>query len=169
MKRIIAVVCMLLVSTAVWAGDQAMNKQMSAKQMEMMKSEMMKCDVCKHMAMHLDEIGPVQAEVVQLNDGMAMIHNVSPDKVAIFHQAGAECAQAGMEAMNLTDAQAQTQLCPMCQGIRSAVKAGATLSNGETKNGDIMVLTSNDPKVQTQLGALADKCAMMMGEGQAKR
>ena len=157
MKRLMAVVCMLLISTAVWAGDQGMSKQMSAKQMQMMKAEMMKCDVCKHMAMHLDEIGPVQIDVAQLNDGMAIVHNVSPDKAAVYHKAGQECSQAGMAAMNYTDEQAQKQLCPMCQGIRSAVKAGATLSQGETKNGDVMVLTSSDPKVQTQLTSLADR------------
>jgi len=169
MKRLMVVVCMLLVSTAVWAGDQSTNSQMSAKQMEMMKSEMMKCDVCKHMAAHLDQIGPIQTDVAQLNDGMAIVHNVPASKATVFHQAGEECAQAGMAAMNYTDEQAQKQLCAMCQGIRSAVKAGATLSQGDTKNGDVMVLTSNDPKVQAQLTALADKCAMMMGEGQAKR
>lgn len=169
MKRLMAAVCTLLISTAVWAGDQGMSKQMSAKHMQMMKAEMMKCAVCKHMAVHLDEIGPVQSDVAQLNDGMAIIHNVPPDKADVFHQAGEECSQAGMAAMNFTDEQAQTQLCAMCQGIRSAVKAGATMSQGQTKNGDIMVLTSNDPKVQAQLASLAEKCAMMMGEGQAKR
>ncbi len=170
MKRLLAAACMLLVTTAaVWAGDPAMNKQTSAKQLEMMKAEMMKCTVCKHMAMHLDEIGPVQTEVSHLNNGMAVIHNVPPDKATVFHQASEECSKAGQEAMNLTDAQAQTQLCAMCQGIRAATKAGATMSQGSTKNGEIMVLTSNDPKVQAQLTDLGEKCAMMMGEGQATR
>jgi hypothetical protein len=166
MKRLMAVVCMLLVSTAVWAGDQTMNKQM-----ETMKAEMMKCYVCKHMAMHLDEIGPVKTDVAQLNDGLAIVSNVAPEKAAVYHQAGAECAKAGEEAMAFTDEQAKAQLCPLCQGIHSAVKAGATFSEGETKNGSVMVLTSNDPKVQMQLNTLADKCAMMMGDtqGQAKR
>jgi hypothetical protein len=146
-----------------------MSSQMSAKQMEMMKTEMMKCDVCKHMAAHLDQIGPIQTDVAQLNDGMAIVHSVPASKSAVYHEASQECSEAGMAAMNYTDEQAQKQLCAMCQGIRSAVKAGATMSQGETKNGDVMVLTSNDTKVQAQLTSLADKCAMMMGEGQAKR
>jgi len=168
MKRVIAVICMLMLSTSVWAGDHAMGDQ--SKHMEMMKAEMMKCDVCKHMVPHLDEIGPVQTEVIHLNDGMAISHAVAADKVDVFQKAGEECSTAGMQAMNLTDAQAKTQLCAMCQGIRSAVKAGATMSKGNTKNGDLMVLTSSDSKTQMQLTELGDKCAMMMaGSGQAKR
>jgi hypothetical protein len=163
MKQVFAVACLLLVATSAWAGDQGM------KQMEMMKAEMSKCDVCKHMVPYLDQIGPVQSEVVQMNDGMAIIHTASPDKADLFHKAGDECSAAGMKAMELTDEQAKTHLCSMCQGIRSAVKAGATMSQGMTKNGDIMVLTSQDSKVQMQLSQLGEKCAMMMGQDQAKR
>jgi hypothetical protein len=164
MKRILAVICMLMLCTSAWAGDAA-----KGKQMETMKAEMMKCAVCKHIAMHMDEIGPIQTEVIHLNDGMAMTHTVAPEKMSVFQAASAECSKAGMASMSLTEEQAKTQLCPLCQGIRSAVKAGATLSQGNTKNGDIMVLTSSDPKTQMQLTDLGQKCAMMIGEGQAKR
>jgi hypothetical protein len=162
MKRVFAVVCLLLVATSAWAGDYAM------KHMETMQAEMSKCDVCKHMVPYLDKIGSIDTQVVELNNGMATIHTAAPDKADVFHKASEECAAAGMKAMELTDEQAKTHLCPMCQGVRSAVKAGATMSQGTTKNGDVMVLTSQDPKVQKQLAELGKKCAMTMGQEQAK-
>ena len=169
MKRGLIVACLLaLASASVWAGA---DKAMSAKQMEMMKAEMSKCVVCKNMAAHLDEIGPsLKMEAVTMNNGMAVVHTVGdPTKVAVFHKACDETMKAGQASATLTDEQAATQLCPFCQGIRSAVKAGAKMSAGQTKNGDLMVLSSDDPAVQTQISALREKCAMMAGEGQATR
>jgi hypothetical protein len=63
--------------------------------------------------------------------------------------------------MTMTDEQARTQLCEFCQSVRGAAKAGARLSSGETRTGDMMVLTSSDPGVQAQLMTLQQKCAMM--------
>jgi len=173
MKRLIAAACVLaLACSAVWAGDpakDAASKPMSAQHAEMMKAEMMKCAVCKHMAAHLDEIGPIQTDVVKLNDGFAQIHNVPPAKAAALHAACDEMSKAGEASLSMTDEQAKTQLCPMCQGIRDAMKAGAHMSQGKTKTGDMMVLTSTDPKVQSQIVALGDKCAMMAAGPQATR
>ncbi|MGH2571682.1 MAG: hypothetical protein ACRDGR_10670, partial [bacterium] len=64
--------------------------------------------------------------------------------------------------MAYTDAQAKTQLCGMCQGIRSAMNSGAKMSMGPTKMGDVMVITSEDPMVQKQLADLGKMCEMMM-------
>jgi hypothetical protein len=154
-----------------WGGDVAKqaaatgSKEVaaaSADKMQAMKAEMMKCAVCKNFAAHMDEIGPMKAEVVKLNDGIAMIHTVSdPSKLPVYRTASAATHKAGEACMTMTDADASTQLCSMCQDIRSAMKAGAKMSVGETKMGDIMVMTSADPAVQTKLSALGDKCAMM--------
>jgi hypothetical protein len=129
-----------------------------------MKAEMMKCFVCKHIAMHMDEIGPMGMESVKLNDGVAISHWVKgndPKRITAFHAACSEANAAGQASMSMTDEQARTQLCEFCQSIRSAAKAGALLSFGETHSGDIMVLTSSDPAVGGQLAALQQKCAMM--------
>jgi hypothetical protein len=77
--------------------------------------------------------------------------------------------KAGEASMKMTDAQAKTELCSFCQEMRSAGKAGARFSKGKTKTGDMMVMTSDDPKVQGQLTALGQKCAMMAGDPQASR
>lgn len=166
MKRLIAVACVLaLACSAAWAGDPAKDaaqKTMSADHMAMMKAEMMKCAVCKNMAAHLDEIGPIQADVVKLNNGFAQIHSVAPAKAPTLQKACAEVGKACEASLSMTDEQAKTQLCEMCQGMREAMKAGAQISHGNTKTGDIVVFTSADAKVQTQLAALGDKCAMMV-------
>jgi phosphoribosylaminoimidazole (AIR) synthetase len=138
--------------------------------MEAMKTEMMKCAVCKNVAMRMDEIGPMGMEPVKLNDGFSVRHWVmsnDPAKIAAFHAACDACGKAGEACMTMTDAQAKTDLCGFCQGIRTAMKAGAHMSKGMTKKGDVMVVTSADAAVQGQLTALAEKCEMMAASMEA--
>jgi hypothetical protein len=170
LKRSLLVACMVaLTSAAVWAGTT--DKSMSANQMQMMKAEMAKCAVCKNMVSHLDEIGPsLKMEAAKLNNGVAIMHSVGdPTKVAVFHQASAACAKAGQTCATMSDEDAKTQLCSFCQSMRTTMKAGAKMSMGETKSGDIMVLTSDDPAVQAQIADIGAKCAMMAGDVQAAR
>jgi hypothetical protein len=163
-KRVTLLALLLVVACAiVWAGDTKTG--MTGKPtMEAMKAEMMKCAVCKNVAMHMDEIGPMGMEAVKLNDGLAIRHWVKsndPAKLAAFHSACEACNKAGAACMTMTDDQAKTDLCQFCQGVRSAMKAGAKMSQGSTKNGDMMVMTSADQAVQTQLSALQQQCATM--------
>jgi len=163
-RWIVASVCALTIAMGVaWGGDAAKQTAApSAEKMQAMKAEMMKCAVCKNIAAHMDEIGPMKAEVVRLNDGVAMIHNVTdPSKLTVYRTASAATHKAGEASMTMTDEQAKTELCSFCQDIRSSMKAGAKMSVGETKMGDMMVMTSADPAVQTKLSALAEKCEMM--------
>jgi hypothetical protein len=133
-----------------------------APDMAMMKAEMMKCAVCKNMAAKMDQFGTLKAEVVHLGNGMAMIHMVAdPSKVEAYHVASAATAEAGKACMAFTDDQAKTELCQFCQEMRTAAKAGASISSGLTKTGDILVITSSDPMVQKQISALETKCQMM--------
>jgi hypothetical protein len=159
------------VAAVAWAGD--MNQGSMAKatpqQAAAMKEAMMKCAVCKSLVPHLESIGPVSMDVVKLDNGIAISHSVAPASVAEFHKAWMEVGQAGAASLNMSDEEAKAKLCEMCQGIRSAVKSGAMMSNGETKRGEMMVLASKDPAVQTQLAALGDKCAMVAGMQQAAR
>lgn len=163
-KKVLAVALFVVLAFAlVWAGTPSKGTTGNA-QMEQMKAEMMKCAVCKNMAMHMDEIGPMGMEAVQLNDGLAMRHWVKssdPKKIAAFHAACDATSKAGEACMSMTDEQAKTDLCQFCQDMRSAMKAGAHMSQGHTTNGDMMVLTSSDATVQGQLTALQQKCAMM--------
>lgn len=178
-RWIVASVCALTIAMGVaWAGDAAKQSattaattagtaaatatKASTDKMAAMKAEMMKCSVCKNMAAHMDEIGPINSDVAKLNDGVAMMHSVKdPAKLTVYRAASKATSEAGQACMTMTDEQAKTQLCSFCQDMRSAMKAGAKMSQGETKTGDIMVLTSADPAVQTQLNALAEKCKLM--------
>ncbi len=167
-KKVLAVALFVILAFAlVWAGTPAKTGMTGNTQMETMKAEMMKCAVCKNMAMHMDEIGPMGTEAVQLNDGMAMRHWVKssdPKKIAAFQAACDATGKAGEACLQMTDEQAKTDLCPFCQDMRSAMKAGAHMSKGMTRNGSMMVLTSSDPAVQAQLTALQQKCAMMAAQ-----
>lgn len=163
MKRVLLFVSAVAVAASLASAGEPM-KGASAAQMSAMKAEMAKCTVCKHMAAHMDEIGPMKMETVQMNNGMAVMHSVEPAKADVYHKAAAEMAEAGGACMTMTDAQAKTDLCPFCQGMRDVMKAGAKMSNGMTKNGDLMVVTSDDPAVQAKIADLAHKCAMMSGD-----
>ena len=159
-KVLTAALFVLLAFALVWASDTKKGMTGNA-QMEQMKVEMMKCAVCKNMAMQMDAMGQCGMEVTALNDGMAMRHWVKSDdakKIAAFHTGAAAYSKAGEACMTMTDEQAKTDLCPFCQDMRSAMKAGAKMSYGTTKKGDLMVITSLEPAVQAQITALRQQC-----------
>ncbi len=171
-KSIITALLCSFVFGIAWAGDAAKTSAAAAAKtdqaaasarMKMMKDEMMKCSVCKNMATHMDEWGPVMTmDVAHLNDGVAMIHGVSdPSKLANFRADCAATHKAGEASMTMTDEQVKTQLCSFCQEIHGAMKAGAKMSQGPTTSGEIMILTSSDPAVKAKLEALAAQCEMM--------
>ena len=162
-KVLITALFVVLAFALIWAGAPTQKGMTTTNpQMEMMKTEMMKCAVCKNMAMHMDEIGPMGMEAVKLNDGSAITHwvkSTDPKKIAAFHTACTATSTAGEACMQMTDEQAKTDLCQFCQGMRTAMKAGAHMSQGETKKGSMMVLTSSDPAVLAQITTLHEMCA----------
>lgn len=163
MRRTLVAGCLLaLLAGAATAGD--MDKPAHGDMMAEHMAMMAKCDVCKHMVPYMEALGPVMTmDYATLNDGVAMMHGVSdPAMLEKYRTMSAEMSQAGEACMTLSDEDAATHLCTMCQGMRSAMKAGARMSMGETKMGDVMVLTSDDPAVQGQLKTLATQCEMMM-------
>lgn len=162
-RRLTLAMVMIASAFAVAAAGDMQQGATGKASTKVMQTEMMKRYVCKHIAMHMDEFGPMGMEAVKLNDGLAVRHWVKsgdPKNVAALHAACMEANKAGEACMNFTDDQAKSQLCDYCQAIRSAAKAGARLSQGETANGAIMVLTSPDVAVQGQLATLERKCAM---------
>jgi len=167
MRRMLVTGCLVaLAAGAAFAGD--MHKETQAGQagadVKAMQAEMMKCDVCKHMAPHLPSLAPsMTMDYAVLNDGVAMMHGVTdPAKLDEYRAISAEMGQAGEACLMLSDKDAETHLCKMCQGIRHAMNAGAHMSMGDTRMGDVMVLTSDDPAVQKELQGLATMCEMMM-------
>lgn len=182
LRRIIGIACVLALGVGIaWAGDAATKEAAAAKEaavtaktapaathaggmdMKTMKAEMLKCSVCKNMATHIEELGPVmRMDVAKLNDGTAIIHSVTDEKKVATFQADCDATnKAGEACVTMTDEQAKTQLCGFCQEIRSIMKAGGHMSNGKTKMGSVMVLTSADAAVQTKISALATQCEMM--------
>lgn len=157
--------CLLaLAAGASFAGDRHGAPHHADADMAMHMQMMANCDVCKNMVPHMESLGPVMTmDYAKLNDGIAMMHGVSdPAKLAEYRKMSAAMTQAGEACMMLTDEEAGTHLCEMCQHIRSAMQAGAKMSMGETTMGDVMVITSDDPAVQKRLGELGSMCAMIV-------
>lgn len=161
-KKIVSIAMVLALACATaWAEPMA--SKTAPPTMAEAKAMMEKCAVCKAMAAHFDELAPsMKMDVVNLNDGVVLQHYVTdPTKVALFQSTCDEMAKNGEAAMAMSDEDAKTQLCPMCQSMRSAMKAGARMSMGKTKRGDLMVMTSEDAAVQAQLAGIGKQCAAM--------
>jgi len=160
MRKIVVTATLLafLGTWPAWAGSD------HKADMEAMKAEFSKCLMCKNWIPIIDTVMPVmQTEFVTLDNGMAMVHTVSdPAKVKLLHEANAKMGESAKACMALSDADAPKQLCMLCQDIRSVAKAGAQVSHGSTKTGDMLVIASADPKVQAQISTLKAKCASMM-------
>lgn len=148
-------------AAVVTAGSEG---KMAGHDMNTMMAEMQKCTVCKNMMAGMAEWGPaMKAEVVHLDSGMAMIHNITdPAKLASFQTASAATAKAGAGCMSMTDEQVKTQLCAHCQEMVGLAKAGAQISHGMTKTGDMLVITAKDPETIKRINAFEGKCAAMM-------
>ena len=161
-RRMIAGAALVLVVVGA-----AMADEMQGNKDDMMKSmqkEMMNCMVCKNMAPHMAELMPsMTMEIVTLNNGTAYMHGVTdPSKVELLHSCGAKMEESGAAAMALSDADAKTQLCGPCQGMRTMVVNGASMSMGQTEMGDIMVFSSDDPAVQEKIWAYEQEMRQMM-------
>ena len=162
LKRCCAVLALgLVLAASVYAGDKAATK--AAPDMKAMTAEMEKCSVCKPMAAKMDVLGPVMtSEFVKLNDGMAIMHEITDPKVLpTYRGVMAEMHKNGEACMSYTPEQAKTQLCSMCQEMHALMTSGAHMSVGDTKNGSIMTLTSADPAVQTKIASMQMKCQEM--------
>src|SRR5215475_13018291 len=106
MKRVLLAACLLVATSAVtWANQSQVAAKKPATAKVDMKAEMMKCAVCKNLGAHWDEVAPIHAEVVKLDNGVAIMHSVSPAKAATYHKAGAEMKAAGAACMTMTDEQ----------------------------------------------------------------
>jgi hypothetical protein len=157
----------LLLAASVYAGETATKSTAKptdkAAEMQAMKAEMMKCSVCKPMASKMEMLGPAMStEVVKLNNGMAIVHEISdPKMLPTFRTACAEMHKAGEASKTFTPEQTKTQLCTVCQEMHTLMAQGATMSLGDTKNGSIFALTSADPAVQTKIASFQMKCAEM--------
>lgn len=159
-------IAVLGLAATAWTGEPAGNAE--AGSMEAMMAEMMKCAVCKHVATKMDVLGPVmESEVVTMDNGMAMMHTITdPSKVEILHAADDKMSEAGKSCMTMTDEEAAQQLCSMCQETRKIALAGGHISHGKTADGDLMVITADDPDLQKRIGQLKEKCALMMASAQ---
>ena len=162
MKRIVCLAALVVfAATPLWAGEGHGKGDMDA-----MMAEMANCHVCKNMVQYMPELGPVMSgEVVKLSNGVAVIHTVSdPKKVEMLQQVGEKMGMACASAAKMSDTDAKGSLCTICTDVRAALVAGAVMGGGSMKNGDMFVLTSNDPKVQAKIAKVEQKFAMAMAQ-----
>ena len=162
LKHIVLVASLLVVAMGIAVAGDMTKAATGSAPMEAMKAEMAKCTVCKIMVPHMDELAPMKMEVVKLTYGVALMHMVdSPAKATKLHAVCKEMSAASESCQAMTDEQATTQLCANCQEMRAVIKAGAAMGIGDTRMGDILVFTSNDPAIQAKINAMGEKCALM--------
>lgn len=168
LKKILAAAAFaVLAACPAFAGDHAGHDHAKADakpDMAAMEAEMMNCAICKNLVPHMAVLGPVmKSEVVTLDNGMAIVHVITdPKLIPTFHEATAGMNKAGAACAAMPDAQRKAALCAHCEQMMSLSKAGATLSFGDTKDGAILVLASEDPAQQTKISAMRVECTKMM-------
>ncbi|HLG93738.1 MAG TPA: hypothetical protein VI546_02785 [candidate division Zixibacteria bacterium] len=167
-KVIMTALLVVLAFALVWAGDK---KAASNPQMEQWKAEAAKCAICKNMVGTMDVLMPVmKMEVVKLDNGMAMTGTITDPKLLTTYHGVCDQWSAGFTAATqMADDKATTDLCQHCQAMRGVVKAGAQASYGKTKNGDLLVFSSNDPAVQAKISDFHAQCVAMMSEMEAPK
>src|SRR5262245_21142954 len=96
MQRKTCVVLFVLMLSAGLAFAGTGDKTAGAPDMKAMQAEMMKCSVCKAFGARMADIGPMSMEVVTMDNGMAIIHDVEGDGgLKAFHAAHDEAVKAG--------------------------------------------------------------------------
>lgn len=150
--------------TLIALGTAGAVDKKAAANTDAMMAEMMNCAVCKHMVAHMDELMPVMScEVISLDDGVAIAHSSSdPEKVALLQTTSAEMGEACAATLKMSDEEAASALCSLCNQFRGLMASGAHISKGTTKSGDIMIVTSDDAEMQAKIAAVGKTFEMAL-------
>ena len=124
----------LLFAVAV-AGDMTPEQAMQ---------KMMSCEACKPMSEY-PQLGPnIRFDIAQTDNGFVSTFMLADEKLMpAFHECEKKCEETRKAAMSYTDAEAETKLCPFCQGMRSVMaRQDVKVNHFPAALGQICVATS---------------------------
>ena len=139
------------------AGDNAKTGEIGWFDME-------HCDMCKNMP---PELYPSMSwEQYTLSNGVISVTTVAEKALPAYRKANLAMHATGEKLM----AGEKMNLCGSCQALGACMMKGAHMEQVETKNGDLMIITSDNKEVVADLHAWAEKnkkemAKMMKKEG----
>ena len=143
MKKMIGLVSVLFVLTAM------STTQLTADEWFNMKD----CGICKSMGDHMDMMKHVEWETHLINTGMMSVCVVPSE-----YQATMKEAHKNMEAaIDRLKGGQQMKLCGFCQSMGKLIEQGAKSEDIETPDGSIHLVTSTDASVVAQIHEHATK------------
>ena len=115
--------------------------------------DMGKCEICQHMADHMELMSQIKWETHLIDNGFLSV-SVIPDSA----KATMKKAKSGMDKeIAKFEKGAKMDLCGYCNGMGELIAAGAKKKEIETVGGNIFMLTSSDPAVVKKIHAHAKK------------
>lgn len=116
------------------------------------------CQMCSAITEHTGLFQHLTMETYPIGNGMISVTTADPEYLDAYRQAAEKMAMTGQELM----AGKEMKLCGCCQSTMALMKAGAVMENVPTKNGAVMLLTSNDQDVVAKIKAHAERSIMEM-------
>ena len=138
------------------AGDDS-------KTTELAWFDMQNCDMCKSMPMEL--YASMTWEQHPISNGIVSVTTVTEEALPTYRKGHANMMATGEKLMS-----GEMTLCGSCTAFGACLMKGATYEYVETKNGDLMIVTSDDEEVVAELKTWATKnkeemAKMMTDEG----
>jgi hypothetical protein len=146
MSRILVTLTLvlLLIASVSVAGD-------NAKTTELGWFDMQHCDMCKNMSPEL--MSSMSWAQYPIDNGVLSVTTVKESALPAYQKAHMDMA-ACQKKIQAGEA---VTLCGSCTALTNCMMKGAHYEDVQTKNGDIAVITSDDPKVVAELHAWAEK------------
>ena len=142
---------LLLVASVSVAGD-------NAKTTELGWFDMQHCDMCKNMSPEL--LSSMSWAQYPISNGVISVTTVKEDALPAYQKAHMDM----VAVQHKIQAGEPVTLCGSCTALTNCMMHGAHYEDVATKNGDIAVITSDDPDVVTELKAWAEKNKDEMGK-----
>ena len=112
-----------------------------------------KCEMCKNLTMIPDFMDHLHYKLVKVDNGFVAVTTADPGYVEKYKEVNVKMSEVGQKLMSGE----QMYLCGSCQAMGALFMRGAKMQQGELDNGDVMVVTSDDPELVKDIHAFVDK------------
>ena len=143
-KTLLTLLAVAMLSTNVFAVDDGDDTQWF---------DMMSCGICQHMQPILPHMQKFKWDSKATKHGLITITIVPDD----LKEQWGKCKTSMDATIKELESGKEVKCCGFCQSFGSLIEAGAEKEEIKTAAGEIMLLTSNDPKVVKKIHAHVKK------------
>ncbi len=119
---------------------------------------MKRCELCKLFAEQPDMMLAARLSVIDLKNGMALLHTVhDPGRIKAFQEFSEGFMAKAEEFRSRPPEETKKKLCSICRRFGDLVIAGAVMDYSDTPVGTITIMTSSDPDLVNKIHALAQQ------------